>query len=448
MDSDIFHHENVFITGPGGTGKSYSIREIANHAQSQNVNIHITSTTGISAVAINGMTIHKWGGIGISTLDEVDIVVNKINTRNPDCRSRWKKCEILVIDEISMLSADTFDLLNIVGQNIRRNSKPFGGIQIILTGDFMQISPVKGTFAFRSQIWDSLNMQTILLSTPHRFTDSKYFEMLQRIRIGKQSPEDVEILQSRVKAYHEHIANYNSGQIKPTCMFSVNSQVDSYNQKELNLLPGQIFTFSARDKILHASAKNESQIVTKKSTKTSTSGVQLGVRSLPTVKLSQSKKDEYTELLNTMVPNTLQLKVGAQVMLTRNICVENKLANGSRGIVVNCTNAFVDVKFMDEQVHSIVAYDYEYEDNTVYMKRTQIPLVLCFATSIHKSQGFTLDFICAKIDQSVFNGSMSYVALSRVRSLDGLLLSGFDPRKMYPNPDSLAFEKELGLIDE
>lgn len=438
--------ENVLLESPGGFGKSHQVKQLAKIAKEKCIDFHITSTTGISAISIGGSTINKWAGIQIANdINEVDEIVKKIYTRKYETRQNWINCEILVIDEISMMSEVTLDIISEVGKKIRKNSKPFGGLQVIFTGDFLQIKPVNGNFAFYSDVWCDLDLQTIQLTTSYRFTDKIYSDLLLRVRIGKQTQEDIKLLQTRVGAYEEFKQNYKLGDIKPTKLYSTNSYVDCHNTRELNELDGQMFTYESTDKTIHLSEKNANEMKLKDK---NDSGI-LGKKKRNFIKLSDAKIKECIEILSTLANKKLSFKVNCQVMLTRNLDIENSLGNGSRGIITECGVDYVDVKFhYDNVIHRIKQYDFEYEDHTVYVLRKQLPLKLSFATSIHKSQGATLDFVCIAIDHTIFEPSMAYVALSRVRSLDSLLLSSLNEDKLYPNQDALNFEKEIGLIED
>lgn len=445
-ESVFVKKENVFLSGAGGNGKTYQVKQLAKIAKKRFQEFHITSTTGVSAIGVGGMTIHKWSGICIANdIDEVESIVKKIHLRKYECKQRWLDCETLVIDEISMLSDTTLDIISEVGKRIRKNKDPFGGLQIIFTGDFLQIKPVNGNFAFYSDVWNDLDMQTIQLTTAHRFTDKVYSDLLCRVRVGKQTQDDINLLKSRVESYHEYTKNYKLGDIQPTKIYATNYFVNNHNQRELNVLEGQLFTYEATDKIMHLSEKNSNEMKLKDK---NASGI-LGKKKRNFIKLPEAKQKECEETLSCLVNKKLCFKVNCQVMLTRNLDVENFLANGSRGIIVECSDNYIDVKFHHDNItHRIEKFEFEHEDNTVYLYRKQFPLKLAFASSIHKSQGSTLDFVSIAIDRTIFQGSIAYVALSRVRNLNGLLLSSFDPDKLYCNKDALQFEKDIGLIDD
>jgi ATP-dependent DNA helicase PIF1 len=387
---------NVFLSGAGGCGKSYLVQQLKKECVKLGVKMTVTSTTGISAVNIGGSTIHSWSGIGIST--NIDQICNTIVKFKKT--SQWKETKILCIDEISMLGKQTFEVLHHVAQNVRRNfDKPFGGLQVILTGDFMQLAPVKDEFCFKSTLWESLNLHNIILKNPFRFSDMKYYEMLQRIRHGKQTVQDISLLQDRVEAYKK----YQVQDINPTTLFSTNINVDEYNNKELLKIREKEWIFTAKDSDPFA-----------------------------------------TRIFNTSgIPEVITLKRGAQVMLTRNLDLEKELCNGSRGVIMHIETGNVYVKFNNGDIHPIAHFTFEVEDGGILRSRVQMPLKLAYALTIHKSQGSSLDCAIIDLGPKLFSSALAYVALSRVRSLDGLYISSLSPTKIKCDQEAMEFDLNL-----
>lgn len=400
MSFDIlFNHikdrKNVFLTGEGGTGKSYLINQLK-----EKMDIDVTSTTGISAYLIKGSTIHSYSGIGVINQKQTIKDVLKKMKKNSRAKKRIIECSILVIDEISMLGKTYFDMLNETFKIIRNCSDPFGGICLILTGDFMQLSPINDDYVFESDTWSSLKLETIQLNTIYRQKDEKYKGILSRIRLAQHTELDNIELFKRVKAYKE--TDFDQMEIKPTFLTSKRIDVDQMNKDELY--------------------KNKNELV-----------------------LYQSKDEKIYECnLDMIAPSIISLKVDAQVMLTVNINVENGLTNGSRGVVTKLTSDSVYVKFLSGETISFERHEFKWEeDQKVIGIRRQFPFDLAYCTSIYKSQGSTLDMAVIDLGYSVFGHHSVYVALSRVKSLDGLYLKAYIPQKITVDQKVIDFYKNI-----
>lgn len=415
---------NIFLSGPAGTGKSYLILNyIKKIAENLKLNIVLTSTTGVSALALNATTIHRWSGIKLGK-EQVMTIVKRIKEFNKPCYKNWVECDILVIDEISMLGKTTFYVLDRVGRKLRNKDVPFGGVQLIMSGDFLQLPPVQDDFVFESDIWDELNIRYFCLKTPKRYPDIDHFNMLQRIRLGKPSSEDIKKLKKRVEAYIQYIGSgrERTDEIKPTRIYSLKKDVEKYNYDELLKLPGELIYYNSIDKFIVKKTKEEK-------------------------KLSSKEILEYTEFLNSVVPKQVVFKPMAQVMLTYNISLDLGLVNGSRGVVKSCDKDGITILFKNGITTRIVYNKYEFEDGELLLTRFQLPLMLAWATSLHKSQGATLDCAIMDLGATIFCPGMSYVGLSRVRTLEGLLLSSFIPSKLYACDKSLDFEEIMDACE-
>jgi ATP-dependent DNA helicase PIF1 len=420
LKDDIFvKRRNIFLSGQAGTGKSYLLKDIKLYAEEKGWKVSIVSTTGVSAVSVGGTTIHSWSGIRLGT-DPVELIVKKIKTKNKDCLERWRECNLLLIDEVSMLGAKTFEIISEVGKNLRRNSLPFGGLQVIFTGDFLQLPPINDAYAFESDIWDELKLKSVMLFRPYRFPDMNHFYMLTRIRLGELLPSDIKLLQSRVEAYNEYNKSDKEEEIKPTMLFSLKKDVEFQNNKELQRLSTPVKVYRCID-VLKPKKDKE--------------------------KLSEFDKKFYTQFLDGSIPQTVLMKVGAQVMLTVNLSTELNLVNGSRGVVKQCDDDGVHVLFRNGMTVKIPFNEYETDDGRVKGLRYQIPLILAWCLSIHRSQGCSLDHAIMDLGQSIFAPNMAYVALSRARTLQGLMLSSFCPQKIFCSPVALAFEKKMNEQD-
>ena len=393
--------KNLFITGSAGTGKSAVIKLFYNIYKNSK-KISICSTTGISSILIGGTTLYSYLGIGVGK-GSVYYLTNKIR-KNSFLLKRWKELEILVIDEISMLSPELFDKLEEISRNLRKNEKPFGGIQLILTGDFLQLPCIDSDkFCFEAESWKKCIDNVINFTEIIRQRDEKFQECLNNIRIGNINKDVIKILQSCVGKKLK-----NKDGIKPTRLCSLNKNVDKINQKELDKLNTDIYEYEIE---LNCNYKTPDYIKAK--------------------------------IINScLAKKTLQLCVGAQVMLLCNLDLENKLANGSRGIIIDFVEDLPLVKFLNGQERIIDYYKWELEEDNKKTTIEQIPLKLAYAISIHKSQGCSLDFV--KLDLSnVFEYGQSYVALSRVKKLSGLSIKNLDLDRIVSNPIALEYYESL-----
>lgn len=369
--------ENLFITGVAGTGKSTLLKAIA-----ANTGWPLVATTGIAAVNIGGLTLHSYLGIGLGTEDVSGLLtrVRKYSAK------RWNSTTPLIIDEISMLDGNLLDKLNLVAKVIRQSNLPFGGMRIIAFGDFLQLAPVSGKFAFESAFWKESAIQTINLETVYRQRDQKFIDILSKIRLGVRiDPSDLAIRNAT-----ENILKLRS----------VNQEVDHINSTELNALEGESHTFQSID------------------------------------------FGDIAKLKELLVPETLVLKIGAKVMLMTNLNVKAGLCNGAIGTVLNIGTMHIQVDFGSGHVN-IVRDNFDISAANVNVaRRHQFPLRVAYAITIHKSQGLTLRE--ADVDLSkCFAPGQVYVALSRVRDLNGLYLKSFDPTRIIADPKALAFHATI-----
>jgi len=404
--------KNIFLTGPGGVGKSFLIREIVKRFEAEGKNVGVTSLTGMSSLLIGSgaRTIHSWSGLGVgnkSALSYFEFIRKCLAKK----REAWRTTDILIIDEISMMSDEYFEKLDEVGRLMRwRHNKPFGGIQIVCLGDFFQLPPINTKFVFESPKWNETLDCVVFLNTIYRQTDTVFQDILNEIRFGRVSKETDTLLKSRLNL------DFSKNEIQPTKIFTRKSMVDEINQEGLMKIDGESFTY---------------KIVTK------------GKVSSEAIRNALNNMDKSAPY----VPE-LTLKVGAQVMLKVNLDIEAGLVNGKVGIVTSCGKESVIVRFNGHSMPTVIKYhnwvleDYE----SVY--RSQIPLILAYAITTHSSQGATLDSAYIDIGMSVFEYGQAYVALSRVKSLDALYLHSYDKRAIRAHPKVVEYYESLMGDDE
>ncbi|KAL6435605.1 hypothetical protein ACFW04_005507 [Cataglyphis niger] len=389
---------NVFFTGSAGTGKSFLLKKIIS-ALPPDVTM-ATASTGVAACHIGGITLHQFAGIGLGTGTKERCF--QLASR-PSVISIWRKTKHLVIDEISMVDGEFFDKIEAVARHIRRTEKPFGGIQLILCGDFFQLPPVckinnGAKFCFQSEAWQRCIHFNFELQTVHRQKDEAFVKVLNSIRIGRVTDDIENTLKETAKQHIE------SNGVLATRLCSHVKEADEINEFQLNELKGETKIYTALD-----------------------------------------SDNSMTNMLDQQlpVPGKLVLKVGAQVMLLKNININSGLVNGARGVVINFKN---DIPII--QLRSGAQYEAKMEKWTIkttsaaLVHRKQIPLKLAWAFSIHKSQGLTLD--CVEMCLSrVFDAGQSYVALSRAQSLQSLRVLDFNSQQVWANTTVLEFYKKF-----
>lgn len=397
---------NVFLTGEPGSGKTHTVNTFVEWLRGSGVEPSITAATGIAATHVGGMTLHSWSGIGIAdNLSEADI--DRIAGKEHVAR-RISRAKVLIIEEISMLSAATFEAADAICREVRRSDKPFGGLVVILVGDFFQLPPISrggsAQFAFESNTWRELNPLMCYLTEQYRQDDSAFLDVLTAIRAG----EVEELHYERLMTRHTSAEDVPNDVPK---LYSHNADVDRINAQALAGLPG------ASKKYLMSSQGKDSLV----------EGLKRGCLS----------------------PEILELKEGAAVMFTKN-SPQGKFVNGTLGTVVafekgtglpviEKNDGFrVTAEPMDWQVE---------EQGKVRASVSQIPLRLAYAMTVHKSQGLSMD--AAIIDLSrAFEYGQGYVALSRVRRLDGVYLLGVNERALAVHPQIQEKDREFCAASE
>ncbi|MEI6316652.1 MAG: AAA family ATPase [bacterium] len=419
---------NVYLTGSAGSGKTHTLRQYIDWLDEHDIPVAITASTGIAATHMNGQTIHGWSGIGIReflTDSDIDALEQK-----QYLFKRFEKARVLIIDEVSMLHAHRLDMVERVCRRFRRNDLPFGGLQVILSGDFFQLPPITKAGTLRvpaknnspqqemffdyesgeeikepesdmviySNAWKKMKPAICYLTEQHRQEDNKFLEILNAIRDNNVTQKNIDTITSRIGA--------SVSSALPTKLYTHNVDVDAINHIELQKLDGA-----------------EKEFV-----------------------MSGHGHDVLVDILkkSCLAPQQLRLKIGAEVMFIKNNYDEGYV-NGTRGVIVGFDSRGEPIVEISSNKKRIIvsAKEWQIEENgKVKASITQYPLRLAWAITIHKSQGMSLD--SAEIDLSkTFAYGMGYVALSRVRTLSGVRLVGFDKKALEVDPLALDVDKKL-----
>jgi ATP-dependent DNA helicase PIF1 len=428
---------NIFITGPGGTGKSELIRMIYKHAFSRFKNIHVTALTGCASILLNckAKTLHSWAGIGLGNRT-TEQLVTKIK-KNKFLKSVWKETDILVVDEVSMLSLKLFNMLNTIGKAIRKNQKPFGGIQVIFSGDFYQLPPVGDKddldtqrFCFESDDWNSVfhRDSQIELKKIFRQTDDIYSSILNQIREGRIKKRSNELLLEYVG--REKDPNLVA---EPTKLFPTKNKVEQINISKMSALHSDEKEYKMKYLKDLEMTKGEKEI-----------------RRQFTDHDIQIELDFLSG--NLMCEKEIKMKIRAQVMCVINIKSESGdilICNGSQGIITEfCEFTGCPKVKYNNGIHMIMTRHVWNSDKIPGIGVSQVPLMLSWALTIHKSQGATLDAAEIDVGSGIFECGQTYVALSRVKSLNGLYLTSFDATRIRINKKVKEFYESLQLYHE
>jgi len=389
--------KSFLLTGCAGTGKSYMTNLIISRVRGR-TGVAITATTGIAADNINGVTFQSYLGVGINKTATTMLS----NIRN---HGAWKKLSTLIIDEVSMLGGNYFDELEYVARVEKNSSEFFGGIHLILIGDFFQLPPVekKEVYLFESTVFKQYITEIVNLRFIYRQSDPQFIKLLNDVRFGILTNEGLSILNSCVRPLDV------SNGVLPTHLFSLVKTVNAYNNFELNKLKGTVYVYDSID------CCDESKITDKKM-------------------LNRLNK-------STRIPEILRLKIGAQVMYLKNKS-QHDLFNGSRGVVVGFNNTLPIVKFNNGRIFLIKQFLYEkivkVKNKEYTLTRIQIPLCLAWAMTIHKEQGMTLEKVVISMKR-IFAPGQVYVALSRVKTLNGLQVLDINKEAVKTSKKILQF---------
>lgn len=384
--------KNIFVTGPAGCGKSFLIKY---YKEFVNPNAPLTSTTGISAIQVQGSTVHSYLGIGIGD-DDVDGLFNKIKLfkKGPV----WKSLETLIIDEISMMDPCLFDKLEEIARRFKNCEKPFGGIQIILVGDFAQLPCINESkkFCFHAKSWSKVVTNVVYMPEIIRQSDPEFTRLLCKIRMNEDFDES---------AIEKCFRPYDTDQIEPVKLFAVNRKVDHINKVNLT-------------KML---SKNDAH------------------HFKAFVSLT---KDPQKILRNMNIVENLVLCVGLKVMLSVNVDVNSGYVNGSVGAIESFDeNGIPQVKFKNGTI-SVIPVTIEIKENRKLVAIVKFtPLRLAYAFTIHKTQGCTLDNV--EVDfKDIFEYGQAYVAMSRTKCVDNLYIRNYNRSKIMTDPRVIEFYQQ------
>lgn len=399
---------NVFLTGEPGSGKTFLVNMYVRYLRDHDIRVAITASTGIAATHIGGSTIHSWSGIGIRkslTKQDLEIIVN-----TDRLVKQIQNTHVLIIDEMSMLDAATLDMVEQVCRAIRKTPQPFGGLQVVLVGDFFQLPPVSkhgeepAQFAFTAAAWAESLFDVCYLTEQHRQSDAKLSSVLAAIRGGVIEDDTLAHLNTRRVEHHDdhHHA---------TKLYSHNANVDEVNADKLADLPGELHVFDME----HHGQKAKIEALTR----------------------------------GCLSPEHLELKVGATVMCTRNN-PDKGFVNGTLATVVDFDDAdgYPIIQTKSNRRITVEPMEWAMEDGEKVSARIiQVPLRLAWAMTVHKSQGMSLDAAVMDLSHS-FAFGQGYVALSRVRTLDGLHLLGWNERALRVDPLIQAQDRLMRVASE
>ena len=386
--------QNLFLTGSAGTGKSFTLKSIVNYLENNSINFGLTALTGCAAALISGQTIHSYLYLGISR-NVKEIYTNLIKF-TPKYNS-LKNLQTLIIDEVSMMDEELFEVINELLMKIKGNDRPFGGTQLILVGDFYQLPPITGDYCFMSKIWNLLNFKKIILTELIRQKDDNILQkLLEEIRQDKPSENTLSILTELTKK-----PNYKEGDIMPTRLYPINTNVIKINNYEF--------------KKLVKKNNGETTIYEAYSTK---------------------KNEKLTDYHIT-------LTLHAQVMVIRNISVEDKLVNGTRGIIIKLNPTSVIIKDINDNIHTI---NYFNDFNKNVKKPPTIsfmPLKLAYAMSIHKAQGASIDVLEIDLGDDIFISGQLYTALSRATNINNIKITNISKDSFMLNKKVKNFYENI-----
>ncbi len=395
--------KNVLITGPAGTGKTYLLNKIINILEEKKINFGKTSTTGVSALLFNGQTIHSFLGTGIfDNKNQLNLIKSNFNFKNS--KRKLKKLKVIVIDEISMISSNYLELIDSLLKEITgKYELDFGGIKILASGDFLQLPPVNKTKKEIKQIFESeliKNFKIFNLTKPQRQTNKEFFENLNKIRIGEIDEDLLKYFSNLEKK------SFNNKKI-PLKVMPTNREVDFINNSHLNEIDEKEYVFVAN-------------IFGEK----------------------ESEKDKIKR--DVIAQEILKLKKGARVIGLNNE-KNGEYVNGSLGIVKDFKNDKVIVEWDNGNISVVEKYEWIRYDQKSKLKLSsfeQIPLKLAYAITIHKTQGMSIDSILIDC-KNIFAEGQLYVALSRVKNVEGLYLKNFDLSKIKTNKKAKQFYDSL-----
>lgn len=408
---------SLFLTGPPGVGKSYTLKNIIKYLDEIENNYGLTAMTGCAAILIKGQTLHSFLGIGLGN-DKVDNLYEKIKEKNKKKFNELKNLDTLIIDEISMMNDIFFEKVSKLLSKIKNNDEPFGHTRLILIGDFYQLPPMQGEYCFKSKLWNKINMTTVELNESMRQKDDILFQkLLNNIRNGKITESNYNELKKLNKTEFINII--------PTKIYCLKKDVNNINNYYFN-------------KLVRKNNKLKEEEVDKFIQENTIECLPYEEKQIKLDDISRIYK--YCIVTNDKYINKDEYEVslikGSEVMITRNINIEKELVNGKKGKIINLTNSYVIIK---DDNNNIFKIDYYKDENSFNKFVKFMPLTLAYAITVHKSQGSTLDYI--EIDGSTnnFAPGQFYTAISRAKTLKNIRLVNLDDNALIINKDVLKF---------
>lgn len=412
--SRLLNRENLFISGPAGSGKTFVINRFAQMLDAEyfgKVNVALTASTGIASQLIGGRTIHSWSGMGIST---EEFSRTNISRGEWAAKERIVNTDVLIIDEVSMLPAYLFSRLDSLMKHFRRNKKPFGGVQLVVMGDFMQLPPVdKGDpaidsrYAIYTDAWKSANINYTYMDKARRATDDRLKHVLLQMSKGAMDSQAREYVESRVNTKLDPKKTYAT-------LFTTNKNVDAFNFQKLNENPNPETVYNLRP---------------------------------------SGDPKHFDKIIKTYgLDDKLRLKVGATVIVTSNI--DPEMPNGTVAVIEKLTKDNIFVKLNNGSQRAITLKEYAHNEKIEMIdadgnEKTievplasieQMPLRLGYAISVHKSQGQTFDGVMTDLSKC-FQPGLGYVALSRVKDLDDLVITNIKENAYKVDPKSMKISQ-------
>jgi ATP-dependent DNA helicase PIF1 len=441
---DLFKEgKSLLITGPGGGGKTHLIQEFIKDAGRRGKSVQVCALTGCASLLLgcSAKTIHSWSGIKMAKGAKKQIVERAL--RGKKTKKNWKGIHILIIDEVSMMSKKIFEALEELARLTRLNPEPFGGLQVILTGDFFQLPPIgtpnepdTSAFCFESPLWHTVIPldNHIELNTMFRQRDPKYIEILSQVRRGELNEENTRILREHSKRVYD--VERNNG-INISKLFPIRARADYINQVMFDKLDSTEQEYNI-DKIYSCGVYLESG-----------TSIEPAVQEVCDNMTTTERDYEMNGLLSSaQCSEQLKLKIGALVMCTANLDMEHGICNGSQGIIIDLVGQdkspkirFVNGIVMVMSKHHWQSVDYP----SIAIK--QYPLQFAWALTIHKIQGASLNMAQMDVGTSIFEYGQTYVAMSRVKTLEGLYMSDFNPNKIRANPKVIQFYNKIPEIE-
>lgn len=389
---------NVFLTGSPGSGKTFLLNKYIEYLKKNDKAVAVTASTGIAATHLNGTTLHSWSGLGIKEhMTDRDI---KGLMKRKYLMRKIKAAKVLIIDEVSMLNARQFDVVDKICQYFKASFLPFGGMQVVLSGDFFQLPPIERSggevnFIVESNAWKTLDIKTCYLESQFRHKDEKLSKLLESMR------------QNNIEASKTILASvtFLPNQLFPTKLYTHNTDVDSINSVELGKIQSKEFVYEM---------------------------------------ISSGPKDLVAALKKSCLsPEKLMLKQGAEVMFVKN-SQGGEYVNGTQGKVVGFDAMSMPmIQTLNGKIITARQASWIIDaEGSVFAEIRQLPLRLAWAITVHKSQGMNLD--AAEIDLSrCFTRGMGYVALSRLRSMAGLSLVGINDMAFLVNENAVQMDREF-----